>query len=172
NSNDLLPAVKADIDKFVGQAPQFDDITMLSIELVPQKEAEMTKLSVKPTLENIDNVTMFVEEKLRDGGIKEKIIAVIDVAVDEIFSNIVHYSGATEATVGVRIWNGLITLRFADNGIHYDPTCKKDPDTDAPAEERNIGGLGIFIVKKTMNSMKYNYLEGFNILTLEKSAEA
>ena len=122
NSNDLLPAVKADIDKFVGQAPQFDDITMLSIELVPQKEAEMTKLSVKPTLENIDNVTMFVEEKLRDGGIKEKIIAVIDVAVDEIFSNIVHYSGATEATVGVRIWNGLITLRFADNGIHYDPT--------------------------------------------------
>ena len=72
----------------------------------------------------------------------------------------------------MRIWNGLITLRFADNGIHYDPTCKQDPDTDAPAEERNIGGLGIFIVKKTMDSMKYDYLEGFNILTLEKKIES
>lgn len=172
NCNALLPVIKKDIDRFVGEAPQFDDITMLSLELVPQKEAEMTKISVKPRLENVDNVTMFVEEKLREGGVQEKTIAVIDVAVDEIFSNIVHYSGATEATIGVRIWNGLITLRFADNGIYYDPTCKQDPDTDAPAEERNIGGLGIFIVKKTMDSMKYDYLEGFNILTLEKKIES
>ena len=155
------------MDRYAGDEPQFDDITMLSLELVPQKDAEMTKISVKPRLENVDNVTMFVEEKLREGGVQEKTIAVIDVAVDEIFSNIVHYSGATEATIGVRIWNGLITLRFADNGIHYDPTCKQDP-----AEERNIGGLGIFIVKKTMDSMKYDYLEGFNILTLEKKIES
>ena len=96
----------------------------------------------------------------------------MNVAVDEIFSNIARYSGATAATLGCSLADGRMTLRFSDNGRPYDPTGKPDPDTTLSAEERDVGGLGIFMVKKIMDEVTYEYVDGLNILTLVKALPA
>ena len=93
----------------------------------------------------------------------------INIAVDEIFSNISQYSGATSATLGCEITDQKIFLRFADNGRPYDPTEQPEPDTTLSAEDRSIGGLGIYMVKKSMDAVVYEYQNGFNILTIEKA---
>lgn len=164
----LLHRMKEEIDAFVGEAPQFDDITMLSLELRPQSGHGMKKLKVTPTLVSIEEVTAFVEQELEAAEIPMKVTAQMNIAVDEIFSNIVRYSGASDVTVGVNVEDGRITLRFADNGRPYDPTEKPDPDTTLSAEERDIGGLGIFMVKKSMDIVEYEYQDSLNILTLKK----
>ena len=168
NCETLLHCMKEDIDAFVGEAPQFDDITMLSLELMSQNGPGMKKLKLTPSLESIEQVTSFVEQELEEAGISMKVIAQTNIAVDEIFSNIARYSGANDATVGVSMEDGRIILRFADNGLPYDPTGKPDPDTTLSAEDRNIGGLGIFMVKKSMDTVVYEYHDGLNILTLTK----
>ena len=78
-------------------------------------------------------------------------------------------SGATSPTVGCEVEAGRAVLRFTDNGRPYDPTQQADPDTTLGAEEREIGGLGIFMVKKTMDRITYAYADGMNVLTIEKS---
>jgi sigma-B regulation protein RsbU (phosphoserine phosphatase) len=160
--------MKEDIDSFVKEAPQFDDITMLSLELRLLKSEGMKKRKLNPTLEAMDQVTAFVEQELEASEVPMKVIAQMNIAVDEIFSNIARYSGASDATVGVSVEAGCITLRFADNGRPYNPTEKPDPDITLPAEERDIGGLGIYMVKKSMDRVVYEYRDGLNILTLTK----
>ncbi len=167
----LLGRMMQDIDSFVGEAPQFDDITMLSLELKPQNGSGMIKLKLKPSLEAINQVIEFVEQELQNMGISMKVIAQMNIAVDELFSNIARYSGANDATVGVSVQEGLVKLRFADNGRPYDPTERPDPDTTLSAEERDIGGLGIYMVKKSMDTVEYEYHDGLNILTLTKQNE-
>ncbi|MEG0146051.1 MAG: ATP-binding protein, partial [Clostridia bacterium] len=147
---------------------QFDDITMLSLELTPQKGAAMRKLKLSPTLAAIEQVTAFVEKELEAADVSMKSVIQMNIAADEVFSNIARYSGATDATVGVSVEDGRITLRFADNGRPYDPTGKPDPDITLSAEERDVGGLGIFMVKKSMDTVEYEYHDGLNILTLTK----
>ncbi|MEG0167789.1 MAG: ATP-binding protein, partial [Ruthenibacterium sp.] len=165
----LLAAIKQDVDAFVGQAPQFDDITMLSLTLIATADTfGMQKLKLPPSLEAMEKVTAFVEQSLEDAGLPMKLIAQMNIAVDEIFSNIARYSGATDATVGVKISNGFLTLRFADNGLPYDPTTIAAPDTTLSAEDRAIGGLGLLMVKKFMDTVEYEYHDGLNILTLKK----
>ncbi|HOF99645.1 MAG: Phosphoserine phosphatase RsbU [Firmicutes bacterium ADurb.Bin248] len=165
----LLRRVKEDIDAFAGSAPQFDDITMLGLELRAQPGRSMKKLRLKPSVEAIGEATAFAERELAAAGAAAKTVAQVNVAVDEILSNIARYSGATEVTVGVLAQGGAVTLRFADNGRRYDPTQKAAPDIRLPAGERDAGGLGIFMVKKTMDGMAYEYRDGLNILTLTKN---
>ena len=163
----ILPRVHQRMSEFVGQADQFDDVTMLCIEMNDISE-DMKKISVTPYLSELPAAIDFFEEQLSAANVAPKFVAQVDMAVDEIFSNIAHYSGATLATLGCRVSDGEIVLRFSDNGRPYDPTEKPDPDTTLSAEEREIGGLGIFMVKKTMDEMRYEYSDGLNILTLVK----
>ena len=98
----------------------------------------------------------------------------IDVVIDEIYSNIVNYSKLTEddkVSVKIEI-DGIpkkITIQFVDAGIPYDPLTTKDPNVDAKVEERDIGGLGIFMVKKIMDDVHYEYKDNKNVLTLTKN---
>lgn len=164
---DLIDAVQRDVNAFTGQVDQFDDITMLCVE-IRAVSSGMKKIRITPSLEQLPAATAFFEEHLHAVGASAKTVAQINVAVDEIFSNIAHYSGATLATLGCEIDEGCITLRFSDNGRPYDPTERPAPDTTLPAEERELGGLGIFMVIKTMDSVNYAYKDGLNILTLVK----
>lgn len=163
----LLEALHRDVDAFVGAADQFDDITMLCIERRTAADG-MKKIGIAPTLDKLPEATSFFEDILSAADAPMKVIAQVNVAVDEIFSNIARYSGATAATLGCALADGRITLRFSDNGRPYDPTGKPDPDTTLSAEERDIGGLGIFMVKKIMDEVTYEYVDGLNILTLVK----
>ena len=162
----LLEALHRDVDEFAGGADQFDDITMLCIEM---KSSGMKKINLAPTLEQLPQATDFFEGILAEAGASMKVVAQVNVAVDEIFSNIARYSGATGVVLGCSLKDGKATLRFSDNGRPYDPTEKPDPDTTQSAEEREVGGLGIFMVKKLMDEVTYEYADGSNILTLVKS---
>ncbi len=165
----ILKTVKKDIDVFVGDAPQFDDITMMAVQRKAGTEEMMRKINVLPEIESLTRVCSFFENILRKHSVSEKVMTQINIVSDEIFSNIVYYSKATRVTVGCEIAGKKIILRFADNGRPYDPTKHADPDVDLPAEERKSGGLGILMVKKSMDRMIYEYADGFNILTVEKN---
>ena len=168
---ELLASLHRDVDAFVGAADQFDDITMLCIELRTVTNG-MKKIGIAPTLDKLPEATGFFEDILSAANAPMKVIAQVNVAVDEIFSNIARYSGATAATLGCSLADGRMTLRFSDNGRPYDPTGKPDPDTTLSAEERDVGGLGIFMVKKIMDEVTYEYVDGLNILTLVKALPA
>lgn len=163
----VLTALHRDIDEFVGEAEQFDDITMLSMEL--KCFAQRHELTVVPAdAAATAQVTDFVEQTLSELDVPMKVIFTMNIAVDEIFSNIVQYSGATSATVSCSVEGEDVVLRFQDNGVQYDPLAQEEPDTTLSAEERKIGGLGIHIVKKSMDEMYYEYRNDKNVLTLRK----
>lgn len=172
STEDLLYAMKEEIDRYADGAPQFDDITMLALELCPHEMyapvAVMKKQSWKPLPEFIPQVTDFVEQELADTAITPKALSQIAIVIDEIFSNIAHYSGATVVTVGCAVEEDKITLRFADNGNLYDPTKQAVPNITGSVEARQEGGLGIFMVGKLVDEMTYAYRDGLNILTLIK----
>ncbi len=136
----------------------------------------MKEIQVLATVENIDTVTDFVNEQLEEIGCPMKIQMQMDVAIDEIFSNIAHYAyhpeeGPAQLQVEmIETEEGKtgVCLTFIDHGKPYDPLAKEDPDVTKTAEERDIGGLGIFLVKKTMDEINYEYRDGKNILTIKK----
>ena len=170
----LLPALKANIDEFVGEAPQFDDITMLMFDYKPNEGgAHMTNQTFPAKTEALPDVLGFVEETLEEYGCPMKIQMALCVAIEEVFVNVAHYAyggGDGQVTLGIGFdaVNSTITFRMADMGIPFDPLKKPDPDITLSAEEREIGGLGIFITKKTMDSISYSYENGENILTMTK----
>ncbi len=136
----------------------------------------MNELTLSATLENVPLVTEFVDEQLETWGCSPKVQMQIDIAIDEIFSNIANYAYNPEtgpATVRVSV-NGeplTVTITFIDQGVPYNPLEKQDPDISLAAEERQIGGLGIFMVKKLMDDITYEYRDGQNILIVRKAAE-
>ena len=134
----------------------------------------MKELTVSATLENIDAVTAFVDEQLEEMGCPMKAQMQIDIAIDELFSNIARYAytpNTGEATVRVEKADHptAVVITFIDRGKPYNPLAKEDPDTTLSAEERQIGGLGIFMVKKSMDDMQYEYKDGQNILRIQKN---
>lgn len=134
----------------------------------------MKELTLQATVENIETVTDFVNKQLEAFDCPMKTQTQIDIAIDEIFSNIAHYAYKPDignATVRVDIAENPLAVKitFIDNGIPYDPLAKPDPDITLSAEERQIGGLGIYMVKKNMDEVLYEYRDGQNILTIKKN---
>ena len=123
-------------------------------------------ISVVPNADSRVAVGAFADSLSKKLEIVPKIANKINIVFDEIFANIVNYSKATLATVFYSIENGKLRITFTDNGIAYNPLKATEPDTTLSAEEREIGGLGIFMVKKMTDSMEYEYKDGKNILTL------
>lgn len=131
----------------------------------------MKELTVDATVENIGKVTEFVNAHLEESGCPRKVQLQIDVAIDELFGNIAHYAYNPDvgpATVRVEVAEESVIITFIDNGVPYDPLAKADPDTTLGAEERGIGGLGIYMVKKSMDDISYEYRNGQNILRIKK----
>ena len=173
-AQELLPTLKKNIDEFVGEAPQFDDITMLMFDYKPQKgNANMMRKIFPAKTEALLDVLAFVEQILETHGCSMKIQTAICVAIEEVFVNVARYAyGENEGEVTLDIGfdenTRDITFRMIDKGIAFDPLKKPDPDITLSAEEREIGGLGIFITKKTMDLLTYAYENGENILTMIK----
>ena len=123
-------------------------------------------------MENIATVTEFVNAQLEQSGCPPKIQMQIDIAIDELFGNIAHYAYDPDvgpATVRVEVdEEPCVIITFIDNGVPYDPLGKEDPDITLSAEERGIGGLGVYMVKKSMDDISYEYRDGQNILRIKK----
>lgn len=134
----------------------------------------MKELTIAATVENIGVVTDFVNEQLESFDCPMKAQMQIDIAIDELFGNIAHYAYNPEvgdATVRVEVIEEplSVTITFLDKGVPYDPLKNEDPDITLSADEREIGGLGIYMVKKSMDAVMYEYKDGQNILTIKKN---
>lgn len=133
----------------------------------------MKELTIDATVDNITKVTAFVDDQLEELGCPIKAQMQIDIAIDELFGNIAHYAYNPDvgpATVRVEVVKDpmAVIITFIDNGVQYDPLAKADPDTTLSADEREIGGLGIYMVKKSMDEITYEYKNGQNILRIKK----
>ena len=136
----------------------------------------MKELTIAATVENIETVTDFVNEQLEAYDCPMKAQVQIDIAIDELFGNIAHYAYNPEigsATVRVEVIEDplAVIITFIDKGVPYDPLAKADPDITLSAEEREIGGLGIYMVKKSMDEITYEYKDGQNILAIKKNLQ-
>lgn len=163
-AKDLCKIVRTDITEFVKGAEQSDDITMLCVKLNGLKR--QTELIVTPDKASIETITNFFSETLKKWAVPIKTANKAQMAVDEIYSNIVYYSGAETATVSLEDTDEKLTIGFSDDGKPYDPTTAKEPDITLSAKEREIGGLGIFMVKKTAEEIHYKNENGNNLLTV------
>ncbi|MBR1709118.1 MAG: ATP-binding protein [Clostridia bacterium] len=133
----------------------------------------MKERTLAAVIDNIPEVTAFIEEQLEALDCPMKAQLQIDVAVDELFTNIAHYAYPDKtgsATVQFDDDEGAHTVSITciDSGIPFDPLKKADPDVTLAAEEREVGGLGIFMVKKSMDNVTYRFENGHNILTIQK----
>ena len=170
---ELLDSVREGIDAFVGSAPQFDDITMMDFLYLGQEDNDDSILILEAKTNNLDRVLEFIDGNLEKNNCSQKTKMQIDVAVEELFVNIAHYAYNTDigsASIHYDTENDqkYAVITFKDSGVPYNPLEKPDPDLTLSAEERPIGGLGIYMVKKTMDDVTYEYKDGQNILTIKK----
>ncbi len=148
---------------------------MLSLlERIDTLTFSCNELEIEAETGNLEEVQAFIGERLEAGGCPPKTAMQIGVAVEEIFVNIANYAyapGQGSATVRVEVDDDplTVTITFIDHGMPYDPLARVDPDTSLPAEAREIGGLGVFMTKKLMDDIAYEYRDGQNILTMKKN---
>lgn len=134
----------------------------------------MKEITIEAAIENIEKVTDFINAELEALECPIKAEMQIDVAIDELFGNIAHYAYSPETGKAVVRFEVVkeplaVIITFIDNGKPFNPLAQVEPDTTLSAEERQIGGLGIFLVKKTMDSIEYEYKDGKNVLMIKKS---
>ena len=135
------------------------------------------KIRVAATKENLETVTAFLDEILDEKDCPLKIRLQIDLALEEMYINIANYAYKPDvgpATVRVEVEEAplAVIITFIDHGRPFDPLGVSDPDTTLKADERKIGGLGVFLVKKTMDELSYEYIDGKNILRIRKKLKS
>ncbi len=165
NQDQLLKSVLGSVTAFANGCEQADDCTQLVLRYRggAVKSVEHT---YKPTMEALAQATADLEEALEDVPLKQRMTLM--VAADEIFANIVRHSGATEWTLKIEVAKlpDSVRLIFTDDGKPFDPLAMRDPDTTLSAQDRQLGGLGILIVKKTMSPIVYTRKGGLNTLIM------
>lgn len=134
----------------------------------------MDELNIEADVDNIDEATDFINSRLRAAGCPAKALTQIDIALDELFCNIARYAyypshGDVTLSLDILASPNRAELTLTDSGIAFDPLAGGNPDITKGAEEREIGGLGIFIVKKTMDCIEYKRRDGQNILKITKN---
>ena len=132
----------------------------------------MTKV-FPATVDELNNVLLFMDEELEKAGCPLKTQTALDISMEELFVNVASYAypegnGTAELEVISDDSERAVILRLSDTGLKFDPLQKQDPDVTLEAEDRRIGGLGIFMVKKMMDDFSYSYEDGKNILTIKK----
>lgn len=179
----LAKAVWKDVQDFQGRAEQFDDITMLVLcyqgadrKKRPHSKKIVDCLNEKDCYRNtgpaflsrLGAVQSFAEEAFSEYNISESVIRRFLISLDEIFSNVCHYSGAKEITVECGVKKEMVFLAIEDDGVEFNPLEIPNPDVKEPLKSREIGGLGIYMVKKLMNDMTYERKEGKNRLVMSE----
>lgn len=164
SAKEVIDKLKDEIATFRGKAVQSDDITMVAISMTGMT----AYLDGLPTMDQFEKFSNFIEEKLSEHNVDFKTITKMQIAFDEIYSNIVKYSGATTCTMGISVANNEVTLDFTYDGVKFDIFNIEDPDITLDSSERKIGGLGIFIVKESMDKYVYVHDGKYNNVILKK----
>jgi sigma-B regulation protein RsbU (phosphoserine phosphatase) len=172
---ELLPGLRSDIAAFTGNADQWDDITMLALKL--GSGGTSATITLKADIGELEKLNAFIGRGLDASNCPPRVRNHIELAAEEIFVNISCYSyngmEKRDVTVECRtepVPGGMaMILSFTDYGVPFDPTKIAVPDINVPLEEREDGGLGLLIVKKTMDTIHYSRENGANRLVLTKS---
>ena len=170
----LIARMTEAVHKFVGDAEQSDDLTMMAIQYIrQQRDIKMRRSLVLPNdTQEVPRLNAFVEEVCRDTGFDEDTVAKIKVAVEEAVVNVMKYAypEGQSGDVTIEAASNDLRLKFTiiDSGKPFDPTVQTAVDTTLPAKEREIGGLGIHIIRQDMDSINYERMDNLNVLTLRK----
>ena len=132
------------------------------------------ELNTAAQVARLSDVLSFIEQNLEEAGFTFKDVMQINLAVEEIFVNVASYAypdgdGSAEIIIDIEETPLSATIKVIDSGIPFNPLEHEDPDVTFKAEDRGIGGLGIYLTKKTMDSVSYSYENGKNILTMTKT---
>ena len=156
--------VKRAIDGFVGNAEQFDDITMLSVRFNSFQDDD--SIITQADDGSVERVWDFINRQTKKADLNSKITNRAQIVVDEIYSNIRLYSGAKMAQVYCQIDSAQMVLTFKDDGVPFNPLNVQEPKVTAALEEREPGGLGLLMVKKMASDLSYVNVDGYNVLTV------
>mgnify|MGYP002852131909 CR=1 FL=1 len=165
SAEETLHNIDNAIHKFAGNAPRSDDITML--EFIFNAEPKEV-FAIKADNSETDRVLDFVQADMKKYDIEQITRSNMLVAVGEAFSNVANYAYEGEGIVTIEstIDDVYYKLIFKDSGKKFNPLTYGDPDITKSAEERNVGGLGIYMIKKMTDLCEYQYIDGYNILTI------
>jgi sigma-B regulation protein RsbU (phosphoserine phosphatase) len=170
----LLEAISHQVHMFVGDAEQSDDLTMLAIHYIP-KHFESTlaeTLLIKNDIHEVSKFSTFVKSVMEKLNIEKTLARQLRLAVEEALVNVIDYAYpiGIDGDIEVHMMSDGTTLKtvIIDSGVAFDPTAKEKADTSISAEDRQIGGLGILLVRELMDSINYERINGQNILTLIK----
>ena len=161
--------MKEDIQHFTNGAEKSDDITMLCV--IKTKKNRSEDITLIPNEKSLQKVSDFLDNLSSKWNLSMKLTNKLQLISDEIYSNIVSYSKAQKASISVIDDSEVIKMIFNDNGKIFNPLLKPEPDVDKPLEEREIGGLGIYMVKKIASSVDYETIDGQNVLTVTFNKE-
>ena len=167
---ELLSAVKQEIENFAAGAEQADDITMLALEINHYKD-NIKELTVAANINCLNEAMDFIEEELNRHNCPQALQNDIAVAIEEIFTNIANYAykpSAGNVSMYITVKNAEAVIRFGDSGKPYNPLEQPAPDLDIHLMDREIGGLGVFLVQQLMDKVRYVRLDNKNILTITK----
>ena len=166
---EIIEGVAKDVDAFIGDAPQFDDMTMLCFEY--KGNQDMNEIELDATDENLKKVYEFIEKSISGINYSKKSFNQLKIAVEEVYTNIAHYAylpNVGKVKVGVGVVDNIVKLSFEDEGKSYDPLRREDPDLSLDADDRQVGGLGVYMTKKLMDNISYERKDNKNILKMEK----
>jgi len=169
-SEELCKSVNEDIDVFVGEAEQSDDITMLSLQYNGNRVMKST--TIPADIKNVAKIIKLVDDFITANNLDAKKLKPLTIAVDELVSNVCFYAYPDKEDGKVHVTiekiDNSVYMTFEDHGIPYNPLEKDDPDLITDAASAKIGGLGIFMVKNLMDDIYYKSINGRNILTIRK----
>ena len=175
----LLKTVREEVNAFQGSAAQFDDVTMIAFRYWGQERPHAEKpaeeeLTVEAVMENLPQVMEMTDRRLDGLVCSAKARRQVKIALEELYVNVASYAYAPKTgpvTVAVKTETEppAITITLIDKGVPYDPLQKPDPDRSLDFEDRPVGGMGIYMVKQSMDDMEYAYRDGKNILTIRKN---
>ena len=171
-----MPATSSDLPKDEEKDPlEYIKNPVVAEFMGFKRDTKYSETELEQALvDNLGTVLAFVDGQLEEHGCPMRTQYEIDVAVEELFVNVASYAyetGVGAVTVEMEVEENPKTavIRFTDRGIPYNPAAREDPDVTLPADQREIGGLGIFMVKKSMDQLAYEYKDGQNIVTIRKT---
>jgi len=172
---EILREMQKEISKFTGNSEQFDDVTMLCLEYKgADKDRKEFSYTYKAEIKNVPSMISPILDALKADDVDKKITYKVNLALEEVLTNVCSYAYGDEGgdiiiKSDISINPHEITIHIIDEGKEFNPLEAKDPDLEASAEDRKIGGLGIFITKNIMDEVSYLREDGKNVLTMKKS---
>jgi sigma-B regulation protein RsbU (phosphoserine phosphatase) len=172
SAQDLMEKILEEVKSFCGDWPQSDDITLMVIK-VCNADPEVLELNVKAVIENLPRLMDNIQNFMRDKGFTDETVLDVQLALDEAVTNIISHGyrgrdGVIE--VRCRVSAKDVVLTIEDSAEPFDPLSVKEPEFGDDVESRQIGGLGIFLMRKKVDEATYEFKNGKNVLTLRKRA--